>query len=657
MDLFEDFLSSKKAWFLTTAATLAYLIAVAFDVTPYLRGPAPMNVEWRWPRYAEPPYSRLWLPILVLLLYLALLVWVDRLGETAFSRRGRLALLVVLILAALFVQGSVLFLARPDVATLLFERNASLLADGYYSAALNIGDVSDFLRMYPTHMPTFLSHHPRTHPPGFALLHWAVGQTLGQWPPLRTWVRWRACPTLRVNALAASQMTSVLVVGLATPLLSALALLPVYALARRRSGVRVGLRAAALFALLPAFTLFAPQMDQLFPVLAGLILWVFVVGWEGQRSVWLFLSGVLVSLATFLSLGMAALALWLALFGAVRWLADSSGWTWWRLAASALAFALGAASLWLACWLVFGFDPVAVARTSMAQHFDIVTARRAYGVWIVYNLYDFVAFLGLPLGLLFLAQILDNLRHVARRHWRKMEAFVVATTLTILILDVSGTSRGEVARLWLFLMLLVVLAVAPRLKDRWLFHRLAALQAASLLIFGLFLDVVPIVPLPVLERTRSAEQSPVQHEALATFGHQIELIGYDLASLTIRPGGSLDITLHWRALDEPQQGYKVFVHLFDPSGTLRAQADGVPLDWTLPTTCWVRGEVIADSYAVPVPPDAPPGDYTLAVGFYKEGTGERLPSVTYYSTSDGKLLPLDESDRVELGPVVISPTP
>jgi len=632
----------KKAWFLLAAVTLAYLLAIALDVTPYLRGPAAMDVEWRWPRYAEPPYGRLWLLLLALLLYLGLCLWMERLAAGRLSTRGRVALLAALVVAALAVQGGVLYLARPDVVPLLFERNASPLADGYYTAALAIdetGRVADFFGDYSSRMPAFLSDHPRTHPPGFPLLHWTVGHTLGRLPALQTWVRWQACPTLRVNGLAAAQMTSVLIVGVATPLLSALALLPIYALARQRGGVRTGLRAAALFPLLPAFTLFAPQMDQLFPLLAASILWTFTAGWKRQRPGWLLASGLLFSLATFLSLGLVALALWLALYVAYGWLAGNREWTGRQLAAAGLAFGLGAASLWLICWVAFGLDPLAVARTGMAQHFEIVTGRRDYRLWIAYNLYDLAAFLGLPLAFLFLSR----LRHAVGRRWRQGDAVAVATALAILILDVSGASRGEVARLWLFLAPPVVLVVASVVAQRRSFLTLAVLQASSLLVLSLFLDVVPIVPLPTLERARPATAPFVQHKAAATFGDQIALVGYDLSPSLIRPGETLDLTLHWRALAEPQESYKVFIHLLDPGGALSDQADAVPLDWSLPTTCWVCGEAIADPYTLTLPPDAPPGDYTLAVGFYCPDTGKRLP--------------VDGQDHVLLGPVTVSPPP
>jgi 4-amino-4-deoxy-L-arabinose transferase-like glycosyltransferase len=626
-----------RTWLLLaviTAVTIAYLVAVAVDATPFLRGPAPMDVEWRWPRYAQPPYGRLWLPLAILLLYLGMIVWMERLDVDGFSRRRRSALLIALVVTALAIQGGVLYLARPDIVALLFERNASPLADGYYTAALTMDNLGETLRTYPTRMPTFPSDHPRTHPPGFALLHWALGRTLGRWPPLRTWVRWRACPTLRANGLTAGQMTSVLIVGLATPL--------IYALARRRGSVRAGLRAAALLALTPALMLFAPQIDQLFPLFTGLILWAFVRGWERRQVGWFAISGLFWSLATFLSLGLATLALWLALYALVRWLADRSGWSWLRLAIAAVAFGLGAASLWAGMWVTFGLDPWAVFRTGMAQHFEIVTGRRSYRLWVGYNLYDWAAFLGLPLAWLFVARAWTGVRAAVRRCWSQVDAVAIATAFTLLALDVSGTARGEVARLWLFLTPAVVLAVvstrnagilpAP-LKGERRFMWLAVLQAIGLLVFATFLDVVPIVPLPTLQRTRTAGPD-IQHEGSpegpsrrvsTILGDQIELLGYDLDPTTVHPGQHLDLTLYWRSLTEPDEGYKVFVHVLDAESEVSAQVDGVPVRWTLPTTCWVRDEHIVDPYTVALPPDMPSGSYALSVGLYRETTGERLP--------------------------------
>jgi hypothetical protein len=91
----------------------------------------------------------------------------------------------------------------------------------------------------------------------------------------------------------------------------------------------------------------------------------------------------------------------------------------------------------------------------------------------------------------------------------------------------------------------------------------------------------------------------------------------------LKPGDTLTVTLIWHAEDTPLTSYHVFLHLLDPRGRLIAQSDGIPANWSRPTTGWLRGETIIDTHALTIPPDAPGGDYTLSTGLYVPG-GERL---------------------------------
>jgi hypothetical protein len=50
----------------------------------------------------------------------------------------------------------------------------------------------------------------------------------------------------------------------------------------------------------------------------------------------------------------------------------------------------------------------------------------------------------------------------------------------------------------------------------------------------------------------------------------------------------------------------------------------VPGDGSLPTTGWVKDEVVTDKYLVPMDEDAPPWQYTIIVGMYDPITGDRL---------------------------------
>ena len=111
----------------------------------------------------------------------------------------------------------------------------------------------------------------------------------------------------------------------------------------------------------------------------------------------------------------------------------------------------------------------------------------------------------------------------------------------------------------------------------------------------------------------------------AQFGPAITLYGYDLA----RPAGdSLQLTLYWRAQAVPAAEYFTFVHLVAPDGAIVSQRDYFPLDGLRRTPSWRAGEVLADAYALSLPEDLAPGDYTLRVGLYEPDTFAR-PPVTY----------------------------
>jgi hypothetical protein len=53
--------------------------------------------------------------------------------------------------------------------------------------------------------------------------------------------------------------------------------------------------------------------------------------------------------------------------------------------------------------------------------------------------------------------------------------------------------------------------------------------------------------------------------------------------------------------------------------------DGQPCQGLYPTSQWRPGDVVPDRFAVVLPPDAPPGEYPVAVGWYRYPSLKRLP--------------------------------
>ena len=112
----------------------------------------------------------------------------------------------------------------------------------------------------------------------------------------------------------------------------------------------------------------------------------------------------------------------------------------------------------------------------------------------------------------------------------------------------------------------------------------------------------------------------------AELGEWVRLVGwFQPQDGTARPGGSYPVTLFWQPLAAIPGDYTVFVHLRAPDGSRVAQRDAQPLDGDYPTSRWRSGETVIDPQPLFLPPELPPGVYTLWTGLYRLETLERLP--------------------------------
>ncbi len=157
---------------------------------------------------------------------------------------------------------------------------------------------------------------------------------------------------------------------------------------------------------------------------------------------------------------------------------------------------------------------------------------------------------------------------------------------------------------------------------------------------------VSLGSLTVTEEVRTFELPAPRYPSQALLGERVRFLGHDLAPEMeeVEPGGTLRFTLYWQAASDVEGNYKVFTHLLDAEGRVRGQRDSIPAGGARPTTGWIEGEVIADSYEMTVEAEAPPGAYGLEIGMYDALSGERLPL-----TLEGQRLP---QDRLLLEPTI-----
>ena len=610
------------------------------DWLPWLRGPAPETSEWYWP-YQLRPFSRWWAPILSALILWVLSAW--WLIPTQTNRRRDLLALCALIASSFILQLTLIYADNPELPAELVNRTLSNLASGFFEAAAEVEDMGLLLQTYPQAMPAFISDHARTHPPGLIAANWLTIKAFSEFPPISTDIARLIWP-LRCTDLwllnRPPEVAAALGFWSLLPLLAAaLTALPAFALARLLLHGRTIRLATLLAATIPALLLFAPKSVQLYAPLTLTLFWLFQMGLNKRSSFWLFVAGCVLSLMTFLSLGNTALILLFVLYtlslnllaGRKQLTAFNQPVPWITLIKLLFFFAVGSISIWFLYWIIWGTSPLAIAQTGLQQHYKLVTSIRRYDWWLSWNIVDLILFAGWPLMLGFLGGLFLLFRQWRKKSIAAVDILAFSLLLLVILLNISGSARGEVGRIWLFFMPLLAFPAARfwqrALPGKGSALTLVGLQLLLLVSLGVAWRPVRAV-IVVAEKPAIAEDLPQVPLDIQFQDRSFSLTGYTLHEEQVHPGSELGLTLFWRANGPAQRPYTVFNHLLNDQGSLVAQLDNWPINGTWPPTCWRAGENIVDPYTIRLPEDLPPGRYQLLSGLYDAQTGERLSTTS-----------------------------
>jgi hypothetical protein len=437
-------------WRIALVVTVLAVAAVLLDATPFLRGPAPYPPEWRWDLRADPTSGR-WLAVLATG---AALVALAALPSGWGARRSAAALAAVVVAGVLFPL-ALAGLEPAGVARTLMDRALSRTATSYLTVA-----ASDAAR----DPAAFLDHqaerraearvgakHAATHPPGPVLFYRGLIGIFEGAPAAAT----ALLSIAGIDPAGGRRPASVRAAALSGPLiillLCAATAWPLASIARA-GGLDAprAVRVAALWSLLPGPALMTPHFDQLLalPVTAAAAL--LMAACDGHRRTAL-AAGLCAGLALQISYGAAV---FLALAGMAAF-ALTGGGERLRRYASPAAWAAAAAAFVIVLPMAWGHDPVAAARSGLALHRETYTAPRSYVTWLLFNPMDLALFVGIPVVAVGIVRIL----RIGHGPFDRMR-----TTLNagIALLLLSGTVRGELGRIAIPLMPLVLLAaVAP----------------------------------------------------------------------------------------------------------------------------------------------------------------------------------------------------
>lgn len=127
------------------------------------------------------------------------------------------------------------------------------------------------------------------------------------------------------------------------------------------------------------------------------------------------------------------------------------------------------------------------------------------------------------------------------------------------------------------------------------------------------------------------DASPVEPVAtpLARFANGLVLVSGSGRILPDAGNGeeALEVLTEWEAQAPLPEGLRVFTHVLDAAGEVRAAQDAAPGHAVLPPSAWRSGDRIADRRRLSVPEGYDPARHRLIVGVYVLPSVERVPRV------------------------------
>jgi hypothetical protein len=137
-----------------------------------------------------------------------------------------------------------------------------------------------------------------------------------------------------------------------------------------------------------------------------------------------------------------------------------------RLAVLALLAASIAGALAFGLPALLGHQPLRAMHTALAIHRETYTAPRSYPLWLVFDALDLGMFLGIPVALLASWRASSGLgRALSGSRPRPADRFVLVAVAGVLGLLLLGVTRGEVGRIWIPLMPLLLVGALAGMED------------------------------------------------------------------------------------------------------------------------------------------------------------------------------------------------
>jgi hypothetical protein len=226
---------------------------------------------------------------------------------------------------------------------------------------------------------------------------------------------------------------------------------------------------------IPSLLLFIPINDVFLPLFPLGSFFCFIIGNTERKKYFLFVSGIIFSLGIFFSLSLLPLLFVFLLY--LLWIKKIR-----IIFQNGLIFTFGLITLPIVLFVLYGYNSFTVSQTLLSG----LPEGRMYLPWVFFNLLDYFVFLGIPLFIYFCLLCKQMIENIVSFQFSRLDCLTVGSIGMVLLLDLSGSVRGEVARIWIpfypFFVIILAVFLSKQLKlKKNLFVFLLVLQFLQVL--------------------------------------------------------------------------------------------------------------------------------------------------------------------------------
>ncbi|HVZ67714.1 MAG TPA: hypothetical protein VG917_05655 [Patescibacteria group bacterium] len=462
---------SNKLVITTVFISLFYFLCLAINLSPYFRGPIDSSLASQWPYYFVNTISKAWIFIPIFIGYLAIFNYIYKSNNI---ERKEWYLLFLLGLLTFVFQIALVYFSRFGIGV-LFRRLVDPGINGYFTTAIKINDIGSFLNSYPEIINArHLAQHSSGHTPGAVLLIKAYIGLLSILPTNAL----HYINNLQVGwaknlwtQLTFNQRLAAISLPFLLHLVSAFTIVPFYFLAKKIiKDSKNSLKITIIYSITPSLSFFALIFDPFYAILAIVLVLLIYIGIDSKNNMYLFWAGCFTAFSLFFTAAILTVLIGAIVFGVISYFIENNK----NVLGICLYYIVGVLISFLGLKLI-GFDLIQSIIAVVHNQ-----ASRDYLPWLIFNPYDFFVYMGFPISLIFIYKTIYYLKQ--KFDLKDLnKRFLYVFWLVFIALIVSGSSRGEVGRIWLPFMFLPVILVGNFITNELRFNKLQFIILFSLI--------------------------------------------------------------------------------------------------------------------------------------------------------------------------------